>query len=159
MPDSSVQPATPRAGQPAPSTTTSPQKGAVKKTAVIGLVAFTIMNFTTLVSLRGLPTMAEYGLTSIFYFVFAAVVFLIPTALVAAELTSTFPKQGGVFRWVSEAFGPRWGFAALYYQWQAIVIWFPTVLIYGSVALAYIFWHCCPAKLFSRRITNTNSVG
>jgi putative glutamate/gamma-aminobutyrate antiporter len=103
-------------------------------------VAFTIMNFTTLVSLRGLPTMAEYGLTSIFYFVFAAVVFLIPTALVAAELTSTFPKQGGVFRWVSEAFGPRWGFAALYYQWQAIVIWFPTVLIYGSVALAYIFW-------------------
>jgi len=140
MPDSSVQPATPRAGQPAPSTTTSPQKGAVKKTAVIGLVAFTIMNFTTLVSLRGLPTMAEYGLTSIFYFVFAAVVFLIPTALVAAELTSTFPKQGGVFRWVSEAFGPRWGFAALYYQWQAIVIWFPTVLIYGSVALAYIFW-------------------
>ncbi len=84
--------------------------------------------------------MAEYGLTSIFYFIFAAVVFLIPTSLIAAELAATFPKQGGVFRWVSEAFGPRWGFAALYYQWQAIVIWFPTVLIYGAVALAYIWW-------------------
>lgn len=111
-----------------------------KKTAVIGMMAFAIMNFTTLVSLRGLPSMAEYGLTSIFYFVFAAIVFLIPTSLVAAELAATFPKQGGVFRWVSEAFGPRWGFAALYYQWQAIVIWFPTVLIYGAVAFAYIFW-------------------
>jgi len=112
----------------------------VKKTAVIGMMAFAIMNVTTIVSLRGLPSMAEYGLTSIFYFIFAAVVFLIPTALVAAELTSTFPKQGGIFRWVAEAFGPRMGFAALYYQWQAIVIWFPTVLIYGAVALAYVWW-------------------
>ena len=34
-----------------------------------------------------------------------------PMALVAAELASTFPKQGGMFRWVGEAFGPRWGFA------------------------------------------------
>ena len=122
---------------------TSAQVGAPvvgKKAVVIGMMAFAIMNFTTLVSLRGLPSQAEYGLTSIFYFIFAAVVFLIPTSLVAAELAATFPKQGGVFRWVSEAFGPRWGFAALYYQWQAIVIWFPTVLIYGAVALAYVWW-------------------
>jgi putative glutamate/gamma-aminobutyrate antiporter len=140
MPTPEAQPTAPPADQPAAASSKAAGGGIGKKTAVIGLVAFTIMNFTTLVSLRGLPTMAEYGLTSIFFFVFAAVVFLIPTALVAAELTSTFPKQGGVFRWVSEAFGPRWGFAALYYQWQAIVIWFPTVLIYGSVALAYVFW-------------------
>jgi len=111
-----------------------------KKTAVITMMAFAIMNVTTIVSLRGLPSQAEYGLTSIFYYVFAAVVFLIPTALVSAELAAAYPKQGGVFRWVGEAFGPRWGFAAIYYQWQAIVIWFPTVLIYGAVSLAYIWW-------------------
>jgi glutamate:GABA antiporter len=114
--------------------------GAGKKTAVISMMAFAIMNVTTIVSLRGLPSQAEYGLASIFYYVFAAVVFLIPTAFVAAELTSTFPKQGGVFRWVAEAFGPRWGFAAIYYQWQAIVIWFPTVLIFASAAIAYMWW-------------------
>jgi putative glutamate/gamma-aminobutyrate antiporter len=111
-----------------------------KKVATIGMMAFAVMNITTIVSLRGLPAQAEYGLTSIFYYVFAAVVFLIPTALVAAEMAATFPKQGGVFRWVGEAFGPRFGFAAMYYQWQAIVIWFPTVLIYGAVSLAYVFW-------------------
>ncbi|MGA7564939.1 MAG: amino acid permease, partial [Terriglobales bacterium] len=86
-------------------------------------MAFAVMNFMTVVSLRGLPAQAEYGLVSIFYYIFAAVVFLIPTALVAAELASTFPKQGGVFRWVGEAFGPRWGFAAVYWQWQAWVLW------------------------------------
>lgn len=113
---------------------------AVKKPVVIGMMAFAVMNFMTVVSLRGLPAQAEYGLVSIFYYVFAAVVFLIPTALVAAELASTFPKQGGVFRWVGEAFGPRWGFAAVYWQWQAWVLWFPAVLVFGSAALAYIWW-------------------
>jgi putative glutamate/gamma-aminobutyrate antiporter len=111
-----------------------------KKKVIIGIWAFAVMNVTTIVSLRGLPSQAEYGLASIFYYVFAALVFLIPMSLVAAELASTFPKQGGIFRWVAEAFGPRWGFAASYYEWQTIVIWFPTVLIFAAAALAYMFW-------------------
>ena len=128
--------------KPAPGQSAAPDGKAKsgKKVAVISMMALAVMNVTTILSLRGLPAQAEYGLTSIFYYVFAAVVFLIPTALIAAELAATFPKQGGVFRWVGEAFGPHWGFAAIYYQWQAIVIWFPTVLIYGAVALAYIWW-------------------
>lgn len=111
-----------------------------KKKVIIGVMAFAIMNFTTVVSLRGLPAEAEYGLSSIFYFIFAAVVALVPVALVAAELAATFPQQGGVFRWIGEAFGPRWGFAVVYWQWQAWMMWLPTVLIFGASALAYVFW-------------------
>ena len=111
-----------------------------KKAVVISMMAFAIMNVTTIVSLRGLPAQAEYGLASIFYYVFAAVVFLVPVSLVAAELAAAYPNQGGIFRWVGEAFGPRWGFAAIYYQWQAVVIWFPTVLIFAAAALAYVLW-------------------
>ena len=70
------------------------------------MMAFAIMNVTTIVSLRGLPAQAEYGLTSIFYYVFAAVVFLIPVSLVAAELAATYPNQGGVFRWVARRSDP-----------------------------------------------------
>lgn len=110
------------------------------KVATISMMAFAVMNITTIVSLRGLPAMTEYGMTSIFYYVFAALMFLVPVSLVAAELAAAFPNQGGVFRWVGEAFGPRWGFAAIYYQWQAIVIWFPTVLIFAAAALAYMWW-------------------
>jgi putative glutamate/gamma-aminobutyrate antiporter len=116
------------------------QPGAVKKkVVVISMITLAIMNVTTVMSLRGLPSQAVYGLNSIFYFGLAAVVFLIPVALVAAELASTFPEKGGVFRWIGEAFGPAWGFAALYYEWQSIVVWFPTVLIFAGVAFAYIF--------------------
>jgi len=109
-----------------------------KKILMISMLALAVMNITTVMSLRGLPSQAEYGLTSIFYYLMGAVFLLIPTALVAAELASTYPAAGGVFRWVSEAFGPDWGFAAIFYEWAAIVVWFPTVLIYASVAIAYI---------------------
>jgi putative glutamate/gamma-aminobutyrate antiporter len=111
---------------------------AKKKIIVISMITLAIMNITTVMSLRGMPSQAEYGMKSIFYYVLAAIFLLIPTALVAAELASTYPGEGGIFRWVSEAFGPDWGFAAIFYEWAAVVVWFPTVLIYASVAFAYI---------------------
>ena len=108
--------------------------------ASLSTIAMAIMIITTIISLRGLPSQAEFGLTSIFYYVFAAIFFLIPFALVCAELASTWTKSGGLFRWVSEAFGPKWGLAAMYLEWQTVVIWFPSVLMFASVALAYTFW-------------------
>lgn len=119
----------------------------------ITVTAMTIMIVTSIVSLRGLASQAEFGFTSIFYYLFAAIVFLIPFALVCAELASTFTKSGGLFRWVSEAFGARWGWAAMYLEWQTVVIWFPSVLMFSSVALAYIFWpEAFDAKLASNKL-------
>ena len=105
----------------------------------LSVATLAIMNITAVVSLRGLPAEAIYGLSSAFYYLFAAVVFLIPTALVAAELAAMFSdKQGGVFRWVGEAFGPRTGFLAIWLQWIESTIWYPTVLTFGAVSLAFI---------------------
>ena len=62
----------------------------------LSVMTLAIMNITAVVSLRGLPAEAVYGLSSAFYYLFAAVVFLIPTAMVAAELAAMFSdKQGG----------------------------------------------------------------
>ena len=111
----------------------------LSKTAKLSVATLAIMNVTAVVSLRGLPAEAEYGLSSAFYYLFAALVFLIPTALVAAELAAMFAdKQGGVFRWVGEAFGKRMGFLAIWLQWVESTIWYPTVLTFGAVSLAFI---------------------
>ena len=111
----------------------------LSKTAKLSVATLAIMNVTAVVSLRGLPAEAEYGLSSAFYYLFAAIVFLIPTALVAAELAAMFAdKQGGVFRWVGEAFGKRMGFLAIWLQWVESTIWYPTVLTFGAVSLAFI---------------------
>ena len=105
----------------------------------LGVMTLAIMNVTAVVSLRGLPAEAEYGLSSAFYYLFAAIVFLIPTSFVAAELAAMFQnKQGGVFRWVGEAFGKKTGFVAIWLQWVESTIWYPTVLTFGAVSLAFI---------------------
>lgn len=111
----------------------------IGKTVKLGFFTLAIMNVTAVVSLRGLPAEAEYGVSSAFYYLFAAIVFLIPTALVAAELAAMFQdKQGGVFRWVGEAYGKKLGFLAIWLQWIESTIWYPTVLTFGAVSIAFI---------------------
>ena len=81
----------------------------IKNAVKLGVFTLAIMNVTAVVSLRGLPAEAVYGMSSAFYYLFAAIVFLIPTSLVAAELAAMFQdKQGGVFRWVARPTARNW---------------------------------------------------
>ena len=105
----------------------------------LGVFALAMMNVGAVMSLRGLPMMAEEGLTMIFYILFAALLFLAPVSLVSAELATGWPREGGVYRWVREAFGERWGFTAIWLQWIQNVIWYPTVLAFAAGCLSYLF--------------------
>lgn len=105
---------------------------------VLNVFTLAMINVAIIMSLRGLPTMAEYGLSAVFYFVVAAAVFLIPTALVSAELATGWPKRGGIFVWVKEALGARWGFLAVWLQWFQNVIWYPTVLVFAAAMFAFV---------------------
>lgn len=103
----------------------------------ITVAGLAVMNIVAVVSLRGLPAEAEYGLASTFYYLFAALFFLAPVGLVAAELATGWPEEGGMFRWVGEAFGSRWGFVAILMVFIEGCIWFPTILTFAAVTLAY----------------------
>lgn len=113
------------------------EKGGAGKAIKLSVLTFAIMNITAVVSLRGLPAEAEYGLSSAAYYIFAAVFFLVPVAFVAAELATSWPQKGGVFRWVGEAFGARIAFLAMFMLWIEGTIWFPTVLTFAAVSLAF----------------------
>ena len=110
------------------------------KKATLSMTGMMILIVTTILSLRGLASQAEFGYTSIFWYVLSAVIYLVPYSLVCAELASTYTHKGGPFRWCAEAFGPMWGWSAMYMDWIMVLIWFPAVLMFGAVALAYIFW-------------------
>ena len=108
------------------------------KTVKLGMLTFIVINTITVLSPRGLAPEAAYGLTSVFYYVFAAICFLIPVSLVSAELATGWPQEGGVFNWVSAAFGKQIGFIAIYLQWLATTICFPTMLIFLAVSIAFV---------------------
>ncbi|GHS98796.1 glutamate:gamma-aminobutyrate antiporter [Bacteroidia bacterium] len=97
-----------------------------------------LMTAAAVLSLRGLPMMAKEEMTMFFYVLFAIILFLIPAALVSAELGSAFAdKGGGVYTWIKEAFNSRLGFVAIWLQWIQNVVWYPIVLGFAAAAIAY----------------------
>lgn len=106
-----------------------------KKTlTVFGLV---MMNVIAIDSLRTLPMSAEYGLSLVFYYIAAALLFFFPVALVSAELATGWPETGGIYVWVREAFGKKWGFLTIWLQWFYNICWYPTIMSFIGATLAY----------------------
>jgi glutamate:GABA antiporter len=105
-----------------------------------GLTVFSLTMITvgSVDSIRNLPATAMLGSQLIAFFILGALFFLIPTALVSAELASGWPKQGGVYIWVKEAFGKRMGFLAIWLQWIENVIWYPTILSFVAGTIGYL---------------------
>ncbi len=90
-------------------------------------------------SIRNLPATALFGSTLIFFFLFAALIFLIPIALISAELASTWPEEeGGVYSWVKHAFGEGIAFFTIWLQWINTLVWYPTILSFIAGTLAYL---------------------
>jgi amino acid transporter len=58
------------------------------------------------------------GLT-LLYHLFIPFFWCIPVSLVAAELTTAIPVEGGFYRWVRAGFGDFWGFLAGWWNWCA----------------------------------------
>lgn len=88
-------------------------------------------------SVAQLSASAEYGLGAVTFYVLPAVLFLLPVALVAAELASGW--KGGVFSWVREGLGDRAGFQAQWLQWIQSVALYPSLLSFAAASLAYAF--------------------
>ncbi|OFW56542.1 MAG: amino acid:proton antiporter [Actinobacteria bacterium RBG_19FT_COMBO_54_7] len=105
----------------------------------IKYISWTTICFMTVAcvaSIRNTPSMAIYGWACIFLYLVPAVVFLIPTALVSAELASAW--DGGVYRWVSEGVGPKAGFVAIWTQYAMTLTYYPSLLASVASTLAFI---------------------
>ncbi|MDD4816501.1 MAG: amino acid permease [Victivallaceae bacterium] len=109
------------------------------KARSMSVFTMSMLTVAAVLSLRNLPSMADYGWSIIFYLVMACLCFFIPSALVSAELASTYPDNGGVYLWVKQAFGPKWGFVAIFMQWVENLPWFPACLTFVASAIAYVF--------------------
>ena len=72
-----------------------------------------------------------------FYIGFSTVLFLIPCGLVAAELGSAFGnKSGGIYAWITCAFGKKFGFATIFLMWIQVMVFYPTGLSFAAAAAA-----------------------
>jgi len=101
--------------------------------------AFTLIMITSalIMTMRNMPMMAATGMQMIFFNLIAAFAFLVPVALVSAELATGWPECG-IYVWVKEAFSPRLGFLAVWLQWSQSIFGMTSILSYVAASLAYV---------------------
>lgn len=92
---------------------------AAKKAGLLYFV-FVMFAYTTggPFGLEEMVTTSGPGLT-LFYLLVIPLFWCIPVSLVAAELTTAMPVEGGFYRWVRASYGNLWGFLAGWWNWSA----------------------------------------
>src|ERR671935_196199 len=68
------------------------------------------------------------GQAAFTYWIVAFLAFLIPGALITAQLGQMFPQEGSLYVWTQKALGPFWGFFA------GFCAWWPGVLVMVATA-------------------------
>ncbi|MCC2624611.1 MAG: hypothetical protein K0R14_484 [Burkholderiales bacterium] len=103
------------------------------------LFALVMISITAVMSLSSIAYMATIGLQNVAFFAFAAILFFIPSALVAAELGGMLTNNnGGVYTWVSAAFGKNSGLVAIWMEWFNNVIAAPGNIAPLVATFAYV---------------------
>ena len=108
-----------------------------KNTYKMGLIGFSLVTLAALMSIRNFPTMALVKWQLVTFTILAVVLYLIPSVLTSSELATGWPQNGGVYVWVKEAFGQKWGFTAVWMQWFQMTIGFVSVLSFVAATFAY----------------------
>lgn len=106
-------------------------------TRSLNIFLLAMINVAAICGIKNWPLTAEYGFSSLFYFIVSSLLFFIPTALVSAELATGWPERGGIYVWVREAFGHRTGFLAIWILWIENVVWYPTILSFIAGVIAF----------------------
>lgn len=106
-------------------------KSALKRAGLFYFV-FVMFAYTTggPFGMEEMVTTSGPGLTLV-YLLVIPFFWCIPVSLVAAELTTAIPVEGGFYRWVRAGYGNFWGFLAGWWNWSA------SWLLGGSYAVLF----------------------
>lgn len=105
---------------------------------VLSTFSLVMITITCVDSVRNLPSSALFGSSVIFFFVISAILFFIPTALICAELSTTWPEEGGIYMWGKKAYGRGFGLFTVWFQWIENVVWYPLILSFIAGTLTYL---------------------
>jgi amino acid transporter len=88
--------------------------------------------------LEDMVTTSGPGLTLLYHLIIPFF-WCIPVSLVAAELTTAIPVEGGFYRWVRAGFGDFWGFLAGWWNWSASFLLAAAYAVLFTDYLAFFF--------------------
>ncbi len=114
----------------------------MNRNSKLSLFSLIMMTIVSVDSIRNLPGTAIFGPQLIFFFVAAVFLFLLPSALISAELSSCHDDENsndtGIYLWLKKAFGDKTAVFGIWFQWLENVIWYPAILSFLAGTVGYI---------------------
>jgi amino acid transporter len=107
---------------------------------VLGLLEVSLFSVSAILVVDQLTATASIGVSAIGWWVVAVALFLVPSALITAELGTTYPDQGGIYSWVLRAFGRRAASRTTYWYWVNVALWMPSVYLLFTGVMVGLFW-------------------
>jgi len=106
----------------------------------LGVRDMTLFTVSAILLLDTLAASASIGVSSIFWWTFLGIIFFVPYGLISGELGTTYPEQGGIYAWVRDTFGQRWGTRVTWLYWLNNVLWTASVLVLFAGIFAQMFF-------------------
>lgn len=66
---------------------------------------------------------AAIGNSQYFWWIFMIILFLLPYGLISSEMGTSFDNGGGLYDWVTAAYGHKWGGRVSWYYWINFPLW------------------------------------
>ncbi|HEY1253028.1 MAG TPA: APC family permease [Thermoanaerobaculia bacterium] len=96
---------------------------------VLGRADLVLFTVCAILTIDTLASSAAMGFSWFSWWLITMTVFFIPYGLITAELGAAWPGEGGVYVWVREAFGPKWGSTVAWMYWINNAYWIPSVYL------------------------------
>ncbi len=97
---------------------------------VMTLRDLVLLHIVAIVGVRWLLTAGRIGPSSMLLWLAAVALFFVPQGLAVLELSSRMPKEGGVYVWAREAFGPLHGFICGWAYWVNNLVYYPSLIAF-----------------------------
>lgn len=82
---------------------------------------------------------AAIGNQQFFWWIFLIITFLLPYGLIVAELGTTYDGEGGIYDWVREGLGDKWGARISFYYWVNYPFWIASLATMFPDILGMVF--------------------
>lgn len=126
-----------------------------------------------------LTASASFGYAALPTFIFLFAIYIIPYSLVVSELATTYPDEGGIYAWVSRAFGPKLAANVSWWYWINQMLYLPSAFLLfagvyvqlfspemgtaGQIIIAIVLtllttWACTLDKSFSKWFPNIGGI-
>lgn len=110
------------------------------KTKGMGAVDLTLFSVCAVLVIDTLTASARIGPSSITWWCLTLVFFVVPYGMIASELGTTWPGEGGIYDWIKRAFGYRWAVRTTWFYWINVALWMPAVYILFAGMFSQLFF-------------------